>query len=265
MRLDGPTAERTTRLDTLATEEPLQVLVNGDPYATTMRTPGHDLELALGFLVSEGVITAPEDVESAAHCSNTSRLTAPDGQPSNAEADHNAVTVDLRPHVPAPDPAKHRHITSACGVCGTATVDAVRAQCRYDGATDPTQVDAAVITRLPQAMRTAQRVFERTGGPHAAGLFDVTGQLLCLREDVGRHNALDKLVGWAFTRGLLPLTGHVMQVSGRASFELVQKTWLAGAPVLAAVSAPSSLAADLADDAGLTRSASDRCGQATLS
>ncbi len=245
-------AGRSTGLDTLATEEPLQILINQEPYATTMRTPGHDLELALGFLISEGVISTPEDVASAAHCSNTSRLTAPDGSRQSAEADHNAVTVELRPHLPGPDPSKHRHVTSACGVCGTATVDAVRARSRYDLADDRASVDAALITGLPPAMRRAQRVFERTGGLHAAALFDRGGRLLCLREDVGRHNAVDKVVGWAFTRELVPLTGHVIQVSGRASFELVQKAWLAGAPILAAVSAPSSLAAELAEEAGMT-------------
>jgi FdhD protein len=252
---ESPATSRASRLDTLAIEEPLQIMVGGEPYATTMRTPGHDLDLALGFLVSEGAIASPEDVESAARCSNTSRLTSASGGPAVNlvdEADHNAVTVGLRPHVATPDAAKHRHVTSACGVCGTASVEDVRARGRYEVAADMVVVDAAVIAGLPQAMRAAQRVFERTGGLHAAGLFTATGQLLCLREDVGRHNAVDKVVGWAFTHGLLPLTGHIVQVSGRASFELVQKTWLAGAPILAAVSAPSSLAADLADDAGLT-------------
>jgi FdhD protein len=240
---------RTTRQDTLATEEPLQILVGREPYATTMRTPGHDLDLALGFLVSEGVISAPEDVAGAAHCPDTAPVTA-DG--SKGEPDHNVVTVDLRAHVPAPDPAKHRHVTSACGVCGTSTVAAVRERSGYDVRADPAVVSDAVIAGLPRAMREKQRVFDRTGGLHAAALFDVTGRLLCLREDVGRHNAVDKVVGWAFTAGLLPLTGRLLQVSGRASFELVQKAWLAGCPVLAAVSAPSSLAAELAEDAGLT-------------
>jgi FdhD protein len=143
-------------------------------------------------------------------------------------------------------------VTSACGVCGTATVDAVRSRSPYDLRADDVRVAAATLAALPDRMRAAQRVFDRTGGLHAAGLFAADGTLLCVREDVGRHNALDKVVGWAFTRGLLPLRGHVLQVSGRASFELAQKAWLAGAPVLAAVSAPSSLAAELADDAGMT-------------
>jgi len=243
---------RSTRPDTLAIEEPLGILVDGADYATTMRTPGHDLDLALGFLVSEGVIADPADVKGAAHCSSTSRLTAPDGSRAEADADHNSVTVDLNPHVPPPDPAKHRHVTSACGVCGTETVDAVRARSRYDLTGDRTPLDPTVLAALPDTMRASQKVFDRTGGLHAAALFDAAGHLLCLREDVGRHNAVDKVVGWAFTRGMLPLTGHVIQVSGRASFELVQKTWLAGAPALAAVSAPSSLAADLAEEAGMT-------------
>jgi FdhD protein len=244
--LDGAS---TSRQDTLATEEPLQILINRAPFVTTMRTPGHDLDLALGFLVSEGVIAGPADVAGAAHCPDSAPI-GPDGAPG--EPGHNVVTVDLRPHVLLPDPAKHRHVSSACGVCGTATVDAVRARCRYDLHADATVVGASVLAGLPQAMRARQRIFDRTGGLHAAGLFDAEGRLLCLREDVGRHNAVDKVVGWAFTAGLLPLAGHVLQVSGRASFELVQKAWLAGCPVLSAVSAPSSLAADLAQEAGLT-------------
>jgi len=240
--LDGA---RNTRQDTLAVEEPLEIRLDGAPFTTTMRTPGHDLELALGFLVAEGVIRAAHDVVHAEHCP-TASLDA-GGAPT-----HNVVNVDLAPHVARPQPARHRHVTSACGICGTASVDAVRTHAPPLPAAEPARLDPVVLAALPDTMRAAQRVFQRTGGLHAAALFDAAGTLVCLREDVGRHNALDKVVGWAFERELLPLHDHIVQVSGRASFELVQKTWLAGCPVLAAVSAPSSLAVQLAHEAGLT-------------
>jgi FdhD protein len=254
------------RQDTLAAEEPLEIRVDGEPFTTTMRTPGHDLDLALGFLVGEGVIRGQHDVVRAAHCPDAvvpprERVAAlvpvadvavgPPPAPAGSRS-HNVVTVDLAPGVERPAPARHRHVTSACGVCGTATVDDVRARSPYDLRRDDLRVGARTLAGLPDTMRRAQRVFERTGGLHAAALFAPDGTPLCVREDVGRHNALDKVIGWAFTQGRLPLRGHILQVSGRASFELAQKAWLAGAPVLAAVSAPSSLAADLAADAGLT-------------
>jgi FdhD protein len=265
--VDGGTSRRA---DTLATEEPLEIRVDGEPFTTTMRTPGHDLELALGFLVGEGVVRGQDDVVRAAHCPDAvtpprervaalvpvvdAGIVRPAPGPGTAAGSrtHNVVTVDLAPHVGRPAPARHRHVTSACGVCGTATVDDIRAKSPYDLAVDDVRVHARTLAALPDRMRGAQRVFERTGGLHAAALFAADGTLLCVREDVGRHNALDKMVGWAFTQGRLPLRGHVVQVSGRASFELAQKTWLAGAPLLAAVSAPSSLAADLADESGMT-------------
>jgi FdhD protein len=267
----------TRRQDTLATEEPLEIQLDGEPFTTTMRTPGHDLDLALGFLVGEAVIARPGDVVRAAHCPDAvapprerARALVPVAdvavgpgcggrwggeEPEAATATagtHNVVTVDLAPHVTRPAPERHRHVTSACGVCGTATVDEIRARSPHDLHEDAARFDARTIAALPGRMRDAQRVFDRTGGLHAAALFAPHGRLLCVREDVGRHNALDKVVGWAFTRGLLPLRGHVLQVSGRASFELAQKAWLAGAPALAAVSAPSSLAAELAEEAGMT-------------
>jgi FdhD protein len=235
MAADGTPVRRQ---DTLAVEEPLEIRLDGEPFTTTMRTPGHDLDLALGFLVGEAVVVKGDDVVRAAHC-------ADDGT-------HNVVTVDLAPGVRRPARERHRHVTSACGVCGTATVDEIRARSPHDLHEDAARFDARTIAALPGRMRDAQRVFDRTGGLHAAALFAPHGRLLCVREDVGRHNALDKVVGWAFTRGLLPLRGHVLQVSGRASFELAQKAWLAGAPALAAVSAPSSLAAELAEEAGMT-------------
>ena len=233
------------RPDTLTVEEPLEIRVDNVAFTVTMRTPGHDLDLMLGFLVAEGVLRSPEDVVFARHCPEAARDA--DGNPT-----HNVVTVDLAPGVARPEPARHRPVSSACGVCGTASIDAVAARSPYVLALDEAGLDVGTLAGLPARMRTAQAVFERTGGLHAAALFTADGQLLCLREDVGRHNAVDKVAGWAFTQGRLPLRGHVLQVSGRASFELVQKAWMAGCPVLAAVSAPSSLAADLAAAAGMT-------------
>jgi FdhD protein len=164
------------------------------------------------------------------------------------------VDVALAAGVPAPvaDPGRNFYTTSSCGVCGKASIDAVRTRSRFDVSTDLLTVDAATLTRLPAALRARQRVFAATGGLHAAGLFTGDGSLVCLREDVGRHNAVDKVIGWAVRERRLPLAGHILMVSGRASFELCQKAWMAGIPVLAAVSAPSTLAVDLATEAGLT-------------
>lgn len=236
---------RVRRPDTLAVEEPLEIRVDGEAFTVTMRTPGHDLDLALGFLVAEGVLRHPDQVRSAVHCPDTARDA--DGRPT-----HNVVDVALAPGVAAPMASRRRQVSSACGICGTESIDAVRSTSPYDLAADPVRLDPDLVAHLPGRLRAVQRVFESTGGLHAAGLFTAGGELVCLREDVGRHNAVDKVVGWAFGQGRLPLTGHVLQVSGRASFELVQKAWLAGCPALAAVSAPSSLAAELAEDAGMT-------------
>jgi FdhD protein len=239
---------RVNRPDTLAVEEPLEIRLDGgggaEAFTVTMRTPGHDLELALGFLVSEGITRGPADVLAARHCPDAARDA--DGEPT-----HNVVEVRLRPGTVVPA-ARYRQVSSACGICGTASIDAVRAHASPSVADDDVTVSGVTLAALPERLRAAQRVFDRTGGLHAAGLFTAGGELVVLREDVGRHNAVDKVVGWAFERGLLPLRRHVLQVSGRASFELVQKACTAGCPVLAAVSAPSSLAVDLATDAGLT-------------
>jgi FdhD protein len=250
-----PGAVTTARPDTLAVEEPLEIRLglagsragsaDPEPFTVTMRTPGHDVDLALGFLVGEGVISRSDHVVSARHCPDAAR--DGDGLPT-----HNVVEVVLARGVEPPSTARHRHVSSACGVCGTQSVDDVRARSAFDVAADGLRVDPAVLAVLPERLRAAQRVFERTGGLHAAGLFTADGELVCLREDVGRHNAVDKVVGWALAEGRVPLTGHVLQVSGRASFELVQKAWTAGCPLLAAVSAPSSLAVDLAAGAGMT-------------
>ncbi len=235
---------RTARPDTLAVEEPLELRLGDRPYTVTMRTPGHDLELALGFLLSDGVIRGPRDVLSAMHCPDAARDA--DGNPT-----HNVVEVALAPGLPGVS-RRGLPVSSACGICGTESIDQVRTSSAFDLHDDEARLDPELIADLPRRLREGQRVFARTGGLHAAGLFDTSGRLVCVREDVGRHNAVDKVVGWMLEHGLFPGRGHVLQVSGRASFELVQKAWLAGIPTLAAVSAPSSLAVDLAVEAGMT-------------
>jgi len=236
----GATARRD---DLLAVEEPLEIRVGGTPLAVTMRTPGHDVDLAVGFLVSEGAIVRGDQVAAAIHCAG------PDGANT-----YNVLDLTLAPGVPVPDASIQRstYTTSSCGVCGKASIDAVRTRSAYP-IDDDMRIDPAWLTALPDRLRAGQDVFEKTGGLHAAALFDArTGELLVLREDVGRHNAVDKVVGWAAREGLLPLRGMVLQVSGRASFELTQKASMAGIPVLAAVSAPSSLAVEHAKEVGLT-------------
>lgn len=244
------------RADVLAVEEPLEIRVGGVPLAVTMRTPGHDVELATGFLVSEGVIAAGDDVRAAIHC----------GGPGTGGADntYNVLDITLARGVAAPEPTRNFYTTSSCGVCGKASIDAVRTVSRHPVDRDDVAVDAAVVAELPGALRAAQAVFEKTGGLHAAGLFTPTGDTLVVREDVGRHNAVDKVVGWAAMNDRLPLRGTVLQVSGRASFELVQKAVMAGIPILSAVSAPSSLAVELAREAGLTLAGFVRDGRMNL-
>ncbi|MBV7247565.1 formate dehydrogenase accessory sulfurtransferase FdhD [Streptomyces sp. MW-W600-10] len=233
------------RPDTLAAEEPMEIRVGGRPLAVTMRTPGDDFDLAAGFLVGEGVVHRAGDVAGIRYCA---------GATADGGNTYNVVDVALAPGVPAPDPSLERNFytTSSCGLCGKAGLDAVRTSAVWSVAEDPLRIGTDVLTALPDRLRAAQRVFDSTGGLHAAGLFTADGELLCLREDVGRHNAVDKVVGHALRSGLLPLRGSVLMVSGRASFELVQKAVMAGVPMLAAVSAPSSLAVDLAAESGLT-------------
>ncbi|GAA1210331.1 formate dehydrogenase accessory sulfurtransferase FdhD [Streptomyces rhizosphaericus] len=242
----------STRPDTLVAEEPLEIRLNGKPLAITMRTPGDDFALAAGFLVSEGVLGRADELANIVYCAGATQ----DG--SNT---YNVVDVMLAPGVPVPDITLERNVytTSSCGLCGKASLDAVRTTARWplaDGLEDAggsaVRIEPETLTVLPDRLRAAQRVFDRTGGLHAAALFSPDGELLDLREDVGRHNAVDKLVGRALQQGLLPLSGSVLMVSGRASFELAQKAVMAGIPVLAAVSAPSSLAVDLAAETGLT-------------
>ncbi|MGK3951271.1 formate dehydrogenase accessory sulfurtransferase FdhD [Microbacterium sp. I2] len=247
---DGAAVRR--RADTLAVEEPLEIRLAGEPLTVTMRTPGHDIELAAGFLVSEGVISAGGHFRSAIHCGGPG--TGAIGITST-ENTYNVLDVSLAPGVEAPstDIARNFYTTSSCGVCGTASIEAIEKQSQYDVGADEVVVDAALVAGLPDALRAGQAVFDKTGGLHAAALFDASsGELLVLREDVGRHNAVDKVVGWAVLEDRLPLTGTVLQVSGRASFELVQKAVMAGIPILSAVSAPSSLAVELATASGLT-------------
>jgi FdhD protein len=236
------------RTDFLATEEPLEVRVAAGPHrktvAVTMRTPGNDFELAAGFLFGEGVVRRREEVARIAYC-----LDADLG----AEQRYNVVTVELRGHeIPVLQPLeRHFYTTSACGVCGKASLEALRARTCPVVHAGPV-VGAEVLRQLPDRLREAQGLFAQTGGLHAAALFDAQGRLVAVREDVGRHNAMDKLVGWAFLEGRLPLRDHLVMVSGRASFELVQKAVVAGIPVFCAVSAPSSLAVDVARAFGVT-------------
>jgi FdhD protein len=239
-------ASKSVREDVLAAEEPLEIRVGGQSLAITMRTPGNDIDLAAGFLVSEGVISNGEQFAAARYCA---------GATEEGLNTYNVLDVTLAPGVPAPDPSLQRNFftTSSCGLCGKASIDAVRTTSAYTAESDALRIEAALLATFPDRLREQQAVFEKTGGLHAAALFDgVTGELLVLREDVGRHNAVDKVIGWATRENLLPLRGTVLMVSGRASFELMQKASMAGIPMLAAVSAPSSLAAELASELGIT-------------
>ncbi len=252
----GRTATRTVRLlavsgdgsarrrDQLAGEEPMEIRV-GTPgadqqaVAVTMRTPGSDFELAVGFLITEGVIDSAAAVRSVRYC-----------DVPRAEQQYNVVTVDLDRPVDLSAASRTFYTTSSCGVCGKASLDAIEVRCAP--VSDGPQVAAQVIRALPGRLRDAQRLFDRTGGLHAAGLFTADGELVVLREDVGRHNALDKVVGERALADALPLAGHVLMVSGRVSFEIVQKAAVAGIPIVCAVSAPSSLAVDAGRRFGMT-------------
>ncbi len=236
------------RSDFLATEEPMEVRLVAGPHrrtvAVTMRTPGNDFELAAGFLFCEGVVRSRDEVSRIAYCLD---------EGLDAEQRYNVVTVELRGNcLPDLQPLeRHFYTTSACGVCGKASLEALRMRgCPVlDGGP---VLEPRLLRELPERLRRAQGLFAQTGGLHAAALFDAEGRLLAVREDVGRHNAMDKLVGWALLEGRLPLRDSVVMVSGRASFELVQKAVAAGAPVFCAVSAPSSLAVEVARAFGVT-------------
>jgi len=234
-----------SRPETLAVEEPLELRLNGTALTVTMRTPGSDVELAQGFLLTEGVIGHRDDIARVEYC----RGTGEDGANT-----YNVLDVRLAEDVPTPslDVTRNFYTTSSCGVCGKGSIDAVRTISQYSPGDDPTVVAAETLSAMPDQLRGAQKVFASTGGLHGAALFDADGTMLVVREDIGRHNAVDKTIGWALEHHRIPLTGTVLLVSGRASFELTQKAVMAGIPVLAAVSAPSSLAVDLASQAGLT-------------
>jgi FdhD protein len=240
------------RTDTLAVEEPLELRLNGESFVVTMRTPGDDIDLVHGLLHSEGIVTGPSDVVLARYCDGA----GPDGLNT-----YNVLDVTLGPDAQAPSAALRRNVltTSACGICGTVTIDNVVRASRF--VLDPeVRVPAELILSAPDRLRVQQRAFDKTGGLHAAGLIDLAGSLLCVREDVGRHNAVDKVIGWAIRQDRLPLGQMILVVSGRASFELTQKAVLAGLPIMVAVSAPSSLAAELATEAGITLAAFVRGG-----
>jgi len=231
---------RAVEDDRLAVEEPLEIHVNGRAVAVTMRTPGHDEELALGFCLTEGLhpraARLPDDL-----AANVVEVDAPD-------ADLDRIQRSF-------------YTSSSCGVCGKGALEAVAVEAPV--VTSELAVGATVIASLPERMRVAQATFARTGGLHATGLFDANGELHAVREDVGRHNAMDKVIGWAAGAGLLPLADRVLCVSGRLSFELVQKAAVAGCPIVVAVGAPSSLAVELADDRGITLCGFVRDGRVT--
>lgn len=235
----------TQRADTIVVEEPLEIRVNGSAVTVTMRTPGSDFELAQGFLLTEGLISRRDDIVTARYCP---------GADSERANSYNVVDVCLRPGLESPDLTVTRNFytTSSCGVCGKASLDAVNVASEHSPGDDPAEVRATTLTDMPARLRSAQKVFDTTGGLHGAAIFAVDGSLLAVREDVGRHNAVDKVIGWALETGRVPLAGTVLLVSGRVSFEITQKAVMAGIPVLAAVSAPTSLAVDLAAQSGLT-------------
>jgi FdhD protein len=237
LRLPAGATER----DQVAVEEPLEIRIGGQPVAVTMRTPGHDEELALGFCLSEGLLP----------------------QEAHLTEDLAANTVDV--DAPGFDPTRLQrsfYTASSCGVCGKGALEAVAVEApRVES---ELRLPLALVASLPDRLREAQAAFAATGGLHATGLFTAGGEPLCVREDVGRHNAMDKVVGWAFREGLLPLGGHALCVSGRLSFELVQKAAVAGCPILVAVGAPSSLAVDLAADRGVTLCGFVRGGSVNL-
>jgi FdhD protein len=225
------------RFDEVVTEEPLQIRVDGTDLAVTMRTPGHDFELAAGFLVGEGLVRGKDDIVEVKYC------VGPD-----AVQDYNVVTVMAR--APIDVAPRSTTMTAACGLCGTRSIDDVHVACDVLPPTPPVPIDD--LLAMPSTMRAEQALFERTGGVHAAALFDTQGALVAVREDVGRHNAADKVIGRALLDGRLPLHGHVLVLSGRASFEMIQKAALAGITAVVAVSAPSSLAVEAAQRLGVT-------------
>src|ERR1700733_3679940 len=232
--------------DSLAGEEPLEIRVNGESFAVTMRTPGHDAELATGLLFTEGVIQTPGQVLSIQESKPSPEVTAEQAQ--------NTLDIQLSPSAAfAPSTRRNFHINSSCGVCGKSSIDEVRSKLLRAPAQSATfQLPADTLLHLPEKLSAAQGIFDRTGGLHAAGLFSRSGQLVVAREDIGRHNAVDKIIGWALTQHKIPLADHALLVRGRWGFEIAQKALLAGVPLVASVSAPSSLAVQLARELNLT-------------
>lgn len=239
------------KIDYLATEEPLEIQISAGrgnqtqshTAAITMRTPGNDYELAAGFLFNEGIIQNKDEINQITYCVGSNR----------SLQEYNSLNVQLTlpilPELPQLD--RHFFTTSACGICGGTMLDDLKER-KLPPLSDGPKVSKQFFTQLPQKLRQAQRLFDSTGGLHAAALFDVNGELLTLREDVGRHNALDKLIGWGLLQNELPFTDRIIMVSGRASYELLQKCAVAGAPIFCAVSAPSSLAVELASEFDIT-------------
>ncbi|UWZ84571.1 formate dehydrogenase accessory sulfurtransferase FdhD [Occallatibacter riparius] len=226
--------------DSLVAEEPLEIRVNGVPVSVTMRTPGHDRELALGFLFTEGIIDSCEQIEQVDHLTTKTTTKRNIVEVRLANADFDSTTLQ-----------RNFFATSSCGICGKATIETVRRR----GLRSPNQsfrISPEVLCKMPEALRAQQALFDRTGGLHAAALFDKQGDLVVLREDVGRHNAVDKIAGWALLQNRVPLSDNVLLVSGRGGFEIIQKALAVGIPVIASVSAPSSLAVKLAREFGLT-------------
>jgi FdhD protein len=246
MKVEGDQARERT--DQLATEEPLEIrLVAGDEtrtLAVTMRTPGSDFELAAGYLHGERVVGRRADIAAIRYCTDPEL---------DATQQYNVVSVELSaPEIPElRGLERHTFTSSACGVCGRAGIESLEAEGCTPLPAGP-EVTTDTLLALPDSLRKSQGIFDSTGGLHAAGLFTADGELLCLREDVGRHNAVDKVVGWAILEGRLPLSGHILMVSGRSSYEIVQKALAAGVPIVCSVSAPSSLAVDVATRFGMT-------------
>lgn len=234
-----------THPDTVVVEEPLEIRVDGSSVTTMMRTPGDDFDLAIGHLLGEGLLTEAGDIRTIMHCTDVGE----DGSPTFNVVD---VTLAVGARLTREPSVRSTVATSACGVCGKQSIEEALDHGTYAVGGDPVHVSPTAIPGMIHELRTRQKVFERTGGLHAAGLFLPDGRCLVVREDVGRHNAVDKVVGWAAREGRLPLTGHVLVVSSRAGFEIVQKAAAARVPVLVAVGAATSLAIDLAAEAGLT-------------
>jgi len=227
--------------DEVVIEEPLEIRIGGEAVATTMRTPGNDEELAAGFLLSEGIVRTRPDLRTIASCALPASL-------------GNVINIELAPTVKFAPAAAQRFgtISTSCGLCGKTSIESIRQQFPPIDPAISLQIPEATLLELPNHLRSSQSNFARTGGIHAAGIFDLLGKPLVVREDIGRHNGVDKAIGRAFLDGLLPLSHHVLVVSGRSSFEIVQKALAAGIPIVAAVSAPSSLAVNFARECGQT-------------